>query len=452
VTRLSGVSTFEQAQAYLLGTIDEMVSRRTSYKLDRMHAFLRELGDPHRAYPTIHVAGTSGKGSTCTMIATVLQAAGKRTGLHTKPHLHLMTERARIDGVCVDPRRFAALLDGMMPAIERITPQFGRPTYYETLLALAFVHFATERVDVAVIEVGLGGRLDGTNLLQPEVTAITSIGYDHTEVLGDTLQAIAREKAGIARAGVPFVVSATAPEALQTLAECAVEAAAPLVRVSEAVSVEPLPCGAPYAQTFAATTPAARYRIDLPVYGLFQVANAATAIAVLERLGASLRPTVQDVETGLARVAIPGRMEVFAGEPTCVLDIAHNDEKAQSLVASLRAFFPQRRVHYVVAIGESKDAASILSTLASLPSTFTFTSFNVTGRRAIDPADLTAMAAALGIRAAAVPDSLGAFTRACDAAADGDLVVVTGSTFAVAAVRERLVNQPHRVASESRAV
>ncbi|MBV8373632.1 MAG: bifunctional folylpolyglutamate synthase/dihydrofolate synthase, partial [Candidatus Eremiobacteraeota bacterium] len=183
------IATFAQAHDYLLGTIDETVSRRTSYKLDRMRAFLRVLGDPHRAYPTIHVGGTSGKGSTCTMIAAVLHAYGKRTGLHTKPHLQSMTERARIDGVPVAPARFAELLDGMLPAIERITAEYGRPTYYETLLALAFVHFATEAVEVAVIEVGLGGRLDGTNVMQPLVTAITSIGYDHTEILGDTLEA-----------------------------------------------------------------------------------------------------------------------------------------------------------------------------------------------------------------------------------------------------------------------
>ena len=130
------ISSFAEAQAYLLQTIDELVSRRTSYKLDRMRALLRELGDPHLAYPTIHVGGTSGKGSTATMIAAVLQAAGKRTGLHTKPHLHSMTERARIDGAPIQPERFAAVLNAMMPAIERIAPQHGSPTYYEALLAL----------------------------------------------------------------------------------------------------------------------------------------------------------------------------------------------------------------------------------------------------------------------------------------------------------------------------
>ena len=265
------------------------------------------------------------------------------------------------------------------------------------MLGLAFVLFAAERVDAAVIEVGLGGRLDGTNLLQPEVTAITSIGYDHTEILGDTLESIAREKAGIARAGVPFVVGATEPVALKTLAECAERAGAPMIRVADVVTTEPAAPPHAFAQRFAAVTSAARYTIDLPVHGLFQIANAATAIAVLERLGPALRPSARDVELGLSRVSIPGRMEVFPGAPAHVLDIAHNAEKAEYLVASLRDAFPRRTIRYVVAIGESKDAEQIVSTLAKVPSTFTFTAFNVPGRRSIDPEHLATLAGSLGV-------------------------------------------------------
>ena len=432
-------SNFDAAEAYMLGTIDETVSRRTSYKLDRMRAFLRELGDPHRQYPAIHVGGTSGKGSTCTMIAAVLRAAGKRTGLHTKPHLHRMTERARIDGIAIAPERFARLLGEMMPAIERVAGEFGRPTYYETLLALSFAHFAAERVDVAVIEVGLGGRLDGTNVLQPEVTAITSIGYDHTDVLGETLEEIAREKAGIARPGVPFVVGPVPPAALDTLSQCALATGAPLVRVTDVVDVEPASARPPYVQALSARTAAARYAIDLPVHGLFQITNAATAIAVLERLPPSLRPSARSVERGLAHVVIPGRMEIFAGAPPCVLDIAHNEEKARSLVASLREAFGGTRLHYVVAIGESKNTRQIIATLAELPATFTFTAFDVVGRHATDPRELVSVAAALGIPARAVEDPFEAFATVCRDAAPDDLVVVTGSTFVVAALREALL-------------
>lgn len=437
---MSGIPTFESAEAYLLGTIDETTSRRTSYKLDRMRAFLRELGDPHVAYPTIHVGGTSGKGSTSTMIASALQAAGHRIGLHTKPHLRLMTERARIGGIAVSPQRFAELLDEMMPAIERVAAAHGRPTYYETLLALAFVYFERERVDAAVIEVGLGGRLDGTNLLDPVVTVITSIGYDHTEVLGDTLEAIAREKAGIARSGVPFVVaSAIPPVAMRTLEACAADVKARLVRVSDAVAIEPAsPTGSGCAQAFVAVTARRSYAVNLPVHGLFQIANAATAIAALEMLGDGLRPGVDAVERGFASVEIPGRMETFAAHsPTVVFDIAHNAEKAESLAASLRNTFPQCRIHYVVAIGDSKDASRILAALAALPSDFTFTSFDVAGRTAIEPRRLEEIAQTLGHSGRAIADPIEAFEAARrDAGGVADVVVVTGSTFIVATLRE----------------
>ena len=439
---MSAASAFERAQEYLLGTIDETASRKTSYKLDRIRALLSELGDPHLAYPTIHVGGTSGKGSTCTMIAAVLQAAGRRTGLHTKPHLRIATERARVDGVAVSPERFAALLEEMMPVIERVAARYGRPTYYETLLALAFAHFAAERVDVAVVEVGLGGRLDGTNVLQPVVTAITSVGYDHTEVLGDTLEAIAREKAGIAKSGIPFVIAPVAPEATAALEARASEAGAPIVRVSDAVRIEDLTMrSGEYAQRFVAVTSRARYRISLPVYGTFQVANAATAVAALEQLPERLRPDRRSVERGFARAEIPGRMEVFAESPPIVFDIAHNVEKAEALTASLRKTFPNRRVHYVVAIGESKDAARILTTLTSVPSTLTCTSFEVAGRRAISPQLLAELAESLGVDSTAIADPVAALAAARAQAASEDVVVVTGSTFVVATTREWLLSE-----------
>ncbi len=414
------ITSYAQAQEYLLDTIDEVVSRRTSYKLDRMRALLRELGDPHRAYRTVHVGGTSGKSSTSTMIAAALQAAGKRTGLHTKPHLHAMTERARIDGAPIERERFAALLDAMMPAIERTAAQFGRPTYYETLLALAFVYFADERVDVAVIEVGLGGRLDGTNLVLPMVAAITSVGYDHTDVLGSTIEAIAFEKAGIAKPGVKLVLAVVPATALAVIERYAAEVGAPLVYVSE-----------------AARRAAAELR--LRTLGGFQRANAATAIAVLERIDDDLRPTRAETARALEELDIPGRMERFSAHPDVVFDVAHNVEKAEALVAALRESFPGRRIHYVVAIGESKDARRILEVLAELPSTFTFTSFAASGRRAIRPQRLAMIAESFRSWGRAISDPIEALTVARRTATVDDVVVVTGSTFLVADVRQWFV-------------
>jgi dihydrofolate synthase / folylpolyglutamate synthase len=433
---MSAINSFEQAQAYLLGTIGETVSRRTSYKLDRMRAFLGHLGDPHRAYPTVHVGGTSGKGSTATMIAAALQAAGKRTGLHTKPHLVSPTERARVNGIAVEPQPFADTLNAMMPAIERTAEAFGRPTYYETLLALAFVYFATECVDVAVIEVGLGGRLDGTNVIVPEVAVITSVGYDHTDVLGDTLEAIASEKAGIAKPGVPLVVANVPPEALAVIERYAAQAGARLVRVAETTRVQEMPSDDPRVQAFAVVTPRTRYAIRLPLLGLFQRANAATAIAALEQLNDALRPDRTAVESGFERAVIAGRMELVPGHPSVVFDIAHNEEKAEHLVASLKAAFPQRHIHFVVAIGESKDARRIIATLATLSPTFTFTSFNTQGRHAIRPHRLALIAEALGTWGRAIEDPSDALAVARRVATPDDVVVVTGSTFVVAALRE----------------
>ncbi|MGA8574884.1 MAG: folylpolyglutamate synthase/dihydrofolate synthase family protein [Candidatus Cybelea sp.] len=433
---MTRIDTYEEAEQYLLGTIDEIASPRTSYKLDRMHALLAELGDPHRVYPTIHVGGTSGKGSTSTMIAAALQAAGRRTALHTKPHLHSMTERARIDGRAVSRERFAALLDAMMPAIDATASSYGRPTYYETLLALAFTYFAQERVDIAVIEVGLGGRLDGTNVIHPLVAAITSIGYDHTDVLGTTLEEIALEKAGIAKRGVPLVLAAVPAGAAAAIARYAAQAGARVVNVAQTVCVQTESEEYALGQTLSATSDRGSYHLRMPVLGIFQRTNAATAIAVIEQLGEDLRPSVEQVVRAFAELVIPGRMEVVSRNPTVVFDIAHNAEKAESLVASLRERFGGRRIHYVVAIGESKDARRIIEILAALPSTFTFTNFAVSGRRPISPQRLAAIAEALGTWGRTIADPTEALTVARRRAEIDDVVVVTGSTFIVAGLRE----------------
>ncbi len=432
------VLSYEKAQSYLLGTIDEVQSRRTSYKLERMRAFLRELGDPHLAYRTIHVGGTSGKGSTSTMIACALQAAGRRTGLHTKPHMHSMTERARINGRSISRERFASLLDAMMPAIERTASHYGRPTFYETLLALAFSYFAQERVDVAVIEVGLGGRLDGTNVVHPVVAAITSVAHDHTDVLGSTIEEIAFEKAGIAKAGVPLVLAASlTSRALAVIERYATEVGAAVVRVADVVRVERVEANDLRGQGLMVKSARGSYRVRMPVLGVFQRTNVATAIAVLEQLGENLRPSVDDFVRGFTELAIAGRMELISGNrPNVVFDIAHNAEKAESLVASLHESFAGRRVHYVVAIGETKDAGGIIQTLSALPSSFTFTSFAVPGRRAVPPARLARIAESLGKWGRAIADPIEALTVARRWAQFDDVVVVTGSTFLVAELRE----------------
>lgn len=426
--------TFAAAQTYLLGLINENQSRRMPNRLDRIVAFLDALGNPQDRYPTIHVAGTSGKGSTSTMIATALQASGKRTGLHTKPHLTSVTERARIDGIAIPDDAFGDLLGEMQTAVDRVSYEHGRPTYYETLLALAFVWFARAEVEIAVIEAGIGGSLDGTNVLKPQVSIITNVALDHTDVLGDTIEKIARDKAGIAKPGIPLVSDAVHPGARAVIEEACAAVGAPFISVRDTATIEPRR-GELYGQSFAIVTPADRYELALPLLGPFQQHNAATAIRALEQLKPGLRPSREAIESGLARTVIPGRMEFFPAHPGVVFDIAHNPDKAAHLVDALGQTFPDRRFVFVMAIGETKDAAEIVRPFLALRGSFVFTSFSVSGRNAMRPQRLASIADELGAWGRAITDPVDAFSVARRNADADDVIVVTGSTFVVATVR-----------------
>jgi len=422
--------TFDDALAYLRGLIDETRSARGVRGLDRMRALLDALGDPHLAYPTVHVGGTSGKGSTCALIAEALRARGLRTGLHVKPHLRSETERACIDGVPVAPERFASLLEEMLPAIERVTVRHGAPSYYETLLALTFLHFAREAVEIAVIEVGVGGRLDGTNVVHPQVAAITSVGLDHTEILGDTLQEIAFEKAGIAKTGVPLVcgVRDEAPRAV--IARRCEVVGAPFVDALTYARIEPAADGC---DRCTIATPCDRYTFVPAIPAAFQRANAALAACVLEHLPDGLRPGRTAIEDGFGRARLPGRMEVRCGSPPVVFDIAHNAEKAAALVRSLHDVLGDRRAHLVLAVGASKDAHGIIAALRPIAASWSFTAFATEGRSSRPAGELVRIAADLGIVGDAFARARDAFERARERAMrDGGAVVVTGSTFVVA--------------------
>ena len=427
--------TFQAAQSYLLGLINETASGRMPNRLERFRAFLAALGDPQDRYPTIHVAGTSGKGSTATMLAAALQAAGKRTGLHTKPHLESVTERARIDGVAIAEETFGDLIGELRTAVDRIAYEYGNPTYYETLLALAFLWFASEAVDIAVIEAGVGGRLDGTNVLLPQVAIITNVGFDHVDILGSTLEEIARDKAGIAKPGVPLVSDVRPGPAREQIERACADAGAPFISVADTVRVEPQR-GERYGQSFSVVTPEDRYEIALPVLGGFQQRNAATAIRALEQLAPSLRPGREAIEAGLARTIIPGRMEFFPSHPGVVFDIAHNGDKAAGLAHALQQTFPDRHFTFVMAVGESKDALEVIRPFVALGgSSFIFTSFSVPGRQASRPQRLASIAGELGAWGRAIADPVEAFSIARRNAEADDIIVVTGSTFVVATLR-----------------
>ena len=430
--------TFSGAQSYLLGLINEHASRREPNRLDRIRAFVRELGDPHLRYPTVHVAGTSGKGSTATMVAAAFRAAGKRVGLHTKPHLSSVTER-------IAHRRRAAYRTSNSPNCLELDATGDRPRHDERTggrritkrcSRLAFVAFAQADVDVAVIEAGIGGRLDGTNVLQPIVSAITNVSLDHTEILGETTAEIAADKAGIAKTGVPLVSDARDADARREIEAACAAVGAPFVSVADTVTIEAHP-GERYGQSFDVVTPLDRYALSLPVLGAFQQRNAATAIRMLEQLDRTDAADTRRDRGGPRAIGHPrthGILSLASG--------SRLRRRAQSATKP-RILREHSRKHSRTDVSRSlsrsrraKDVAAILEPFVALPATYTFTSFDVPGRTATRPQRLAAVAESLGIWGRAIADPVDAFSVARRNADACDIVVVTGSTFVVATLRD----------------
>jgi dihydrofolate synthase/folylpolyglutamate synthase len=426
--------SFQWSHNYLLSTINETQSRREPSRLERMISLLEELGNPQRSYPTIHVGGTSGKGSTSIMLSEMLTASGFKCGLHTKPHLHSMTERMRINNRSISEADFATLLDDIIPALERTTALHNKPSYYETLLALAFTYFEAAQVDIAVIEVGIGGKLDGTNVITPLVSAITNVGLDHTDVLGDTIEEIASDKAGIVKPGVPMVSDTIAP-ARAVIEEACLREGATFHSVRDDVLITQV-SQSPSGQHFTIQTPLDTYDISTPLLGAFQQRNAATAILTAEQLPISLRPTKSHIEEAFARISIPGRMEHFSVHPSVVFDVAHNPDKMRGLIESLLTTYPSRRFHFVIAVSEDKDARTMMNVFNGLDAAFIFTTFEAQGKTSIRPQRLASYITESGRWTRSIEDPVEAFTVARRSAASDDVIVVTGATVLVATIRE----------------
>lgn len=434
---------YHDALRYLYGLVDYEKSRIERYtprefKLDREFALLEKLGNPHQSYPTLHIAGTKGKGSVSQMLAEIARAGGLKVGLYTSPHLHTYRERMQINGEPISRREMAALITEMQPLVDSI-PEL---TTFEVTTALSFLFFARQAVDLAVMEVGLGGRLDATNVITPEVSIITSLSLDHTYLLGDTLADIAREKGGIIKPGVPVISAPQRPEALETLRAIAAERAAPLTVVGEAwrwESVEKQLDGqdifihAPEAQ------PEFQGRYHLGMLGHFQQENATVAaatIALLSRRYAWATP--QAARQGLARAQWLGRMELLQTDPPVLVDCAHNPYSAQTLVASLREWFPDRRWLLIFGASTDKDIEGMFREL--LP----FSAHTIVTRsyhpRAATPYALADLCAKLGKGAEIAIAPKQALEQACQHIGPGWGILATGSIFLVADIREAWAN------------
>jgi len=379
------------------------------YNLERMRRLTTALGRPDRAFLSLHIAGTKGKGSTAHLAEAILREAGYRTGLYTSPHLVDMRERIRLGGVPVGERDFTAVMAEMEPELRRL-----RPTYFETMTAAAFLLFARKRVQFAVIEVGLGGRLDATNVILPAACAITTIDYDHMDKLGKTLTKIAGEKAGILKPGVPAVSSPQPPEARRVLLERARTLVFPRFRI--------LP-SAGFVLKFRVDGPGGRpYAVSLPGLGEHQAANAATAIALVERAGVTTTPAI--VRRALRRVRLPARVEVVGRDPWVIVDAAHNPVSARALAAALERV-KRRRTVLVFGASADKDYGSMLRALLPAADLAIFT--RAENPRAAATSDL--MRAARGRPAIAAGSVARALAMARKAAGPQDAIVVAGSFY-----------------------
>ena len=407
--------------------------------LENITRLCEALGHPERAYPSLHVAGTNGKGSVTAMVHAAMRAAGLSAGRYTSPHLTDLAERFVIDDAQVDRETLVDAVGDVLACIDRLRADGTlpvSPTFFEATSAVAFELFRRARVDVAAIEVGLGGRFDATNVIQPLAGAVTTIGFDHQQHLGNTLAAIAYEKAGIIKPGMTIVTGALPPEAIAVVARVAAERGATLVDTARTTRIETEMVDGRARVTI--TTPAATYGpVTLALRGEHQARNAAVAVGLLEAAAAAgIQVTHDAIESGLADADWPARLEVLTLESgqRVLLDAAHNVEGAQALAEYLRRWHPERPP-LLVAVLRDKDVTGILDVL--LPAVSDVTTTTAPSTRAMPAALLAEQIAARrpGTRVRAIDDPAAAVDALLQ---DADTVCVAGSIFLAGPVRDAL--------------
>ena len=408
-----------------------------TFNVERTERILGLLDNPHLACPTVHIAGTKGKGSTSAMAAAILHAVGApKVGLYTSPHLMRMEERIAVNFDPIGEEALFECLKAVKGPVEEVTalgPEW-KPTFFEIFTVVGFLHFAREKADAAVIEVGLGGRLDATNTVRPVVTGITPISYDHTAILGETLELIALEKAGIIKPGVPLVVGRQQPEAFDAIMKTAEKRGAPAICLDRDYR---LACDSP--DGFCVETPHARYDgLKLPLLGVHQRYNAAMAVTMAEiaaaRMDLPLSPDA--VRKALAGLNWPGRVEVWSESPPIVVDGAHNAASAEALVEAVGEKWPAQKAVVVFAIAQQKDTEGVIEALGRLAREFVVTTIDSPRSTLVE--DLAAaVRTKTNLPVRVVPERAEALRVARELAGDR-LLVITGSFYLAGELREIL--------------
>jgi dihydrofolate synthase/folylpolyglutamate synthase len=424
-------TAYNQALDYLYSFVDYSLKKsselaKADFNLDRMRELMAALGNPERKYAIIHVAGTKGKGSTSALIASALRANGYKTGLYTSPHLQDYVERIQIDGQPISHTGMVELVNQVKPAVNRIP----KLTTFEITTAIGFLAFAQQKVEAAVVEVGLGGRLDATNVITPRVAVITSLSYDHMIVLGNTLTLIAGEKAGIIKPGIPVVSAPQVDEARAVLERVSAERNAPLTIVGREVRFE---AGEHCldGQSITIFTPEP-LSLRIPLLGEHQAVNAATAYAALKASGLPISKDA--IRKGFGEVSWPCRFEIVQREPPVILDSAHNPDSFEKLAQTLEDYFPGRPVILIFGSSEDKDMAGMLKPLKKQLSLVLAT--KAVHPRATEPEKIIELATGLGMRAETASPVETALARALELAAGENKVILSaGSMFVTAEVK-----------------
>lgn len=458
---------YQAALGFLFQRIDYERSlavpyRSGGFKLDRMRELLARLDRPDRGFAIVHIAGTKGKGSTAALIAAAMTAAGHRSGLFTSPHLDRVEERMAVDGLPCPSDRFAELVEEIAPVVREMDASAAAigengPTYFEITTAMALVHFRQSRVAIAVLEVGLGGRLDSTNVCRPQVSVITSISFDHTKQLGSTLQAIAAEKAGIIKPGVPVISGVSADEARPVIVEACRAHGSRLIEIDRDFSFQwhpPRRLDLTPAHGFIdyeePESGIAWRNVELGLLGRHQGANAAvalTALLELRRLGWSVPEDV--IRRGFRELAWPARIEVVARRPTVIIDAAHNVASVAALVETLSESFQSQRRILIFATTLEKDLRGMLQLLLPAFDHVLLTRY-LDNPRAVPLEELAAIAEEVGGHGYPRFETPAAAWRAArDIAQPADVICVTGSFFIAAQLRHEIQMHPAGYSQDS---
>ncbi|MEY3142316.1 MAG: folylpolyglutamate synthetase [Planctomycetota bacterium] len=432
------INSYGAAVRYLLERTDFERMRtvkynETTFKLDRMEQLLAKLGNPHKQIRTVHVAGTNGKGSTVHMIGSMLQACGYTVGIYTSPHMVDLRERILINGQMVDKAVFTDLMKRVAKAAEKAGVE---PTFFEAMTAVCFKHFAEQAVDIAVVEVGLGGRLDSTNVIRPEACVITSIDYDHMKLLGNTLEEIAREKAGIFKRDVPAFIFESEPNIERAIAEVAEKAGAPLKIVNKDIDYSARFCVTddlgPHTRVCLYTKTSRLEHLPVPLPGEHMASNCGLALAVVDHLKTVGFDCPEDkITAGLAATRVPGRMQLVWDRPRVLVDGAHNPAALGALMRCVGAHVPYDSMICVFGCCSDKDVPALIDKVNLGADKVIFTRAANTPRSA-DPEDLQKLfnerSGKMSQVAKTLPEALEMATRAVSRE---DLVCVTGSFYLV---------------------